>query len=367
MATATAVSGVVAAEDVLRLYEASESIVGQEQARKRLAVLLSHQLSLARGLPGRTYGGLVAGGTGVGKTAMTRLMCEEAGLPFSEANATQITEAGYAGQDLNRVILPLLEKAARVYDQKLRRAPYRSVSQHEGDSVLKRDVAEMKAILEVASTGVILLDEFDKWMSAMNAPDTNGRNKGTALQAELLKMVEGGSPVYVTASDTEEDSGVGIWFDTSRVLFICCGAFVGLRDKVARRLGNEHLTPEDQGFWDLVEPQDFVKYGVMPELSGRLSSHIMLRSLSGRDLARIIAAPGGQVDEFKRRVAEVGGELQLTQGDLTKLGDHASQLGTGARAIEFVLWQTFSAAIFEVAQRGYGTVRLGDGNRAVVI
>lgn len=357
----------VATSDVLRLYAASESIIGQEKARQRLAVLLAHQTAIAQGEPGRTYGALICGGTGVGKTAMARQMCQASGIPFSEANATQVTEAGYAGQDLSRIVLPLLEQAAREFDHRQRQVPYRTVSRHEGESVLKRHPDEVKAIVEIASTGVILLDEFDKWMSAMDGADANGRNKGKALQAELLKMVEGGAPTYVSANDAESDEGVGIWFDTSRVLFLCCGAFVGLRDKVAKRLGNEHLTPEDQGFWDLVEPDDFVAYGVMPELVGRLSSHVMLRSLTGRDLARIIAEPGGAVDEFRRRVEQVGGELQLGPGDLTRLGDHAAQLKTGARAIEFVLWQTFSSAIFEVARRGGGTVRLGDGGRAVVV
>ena len=331
---------------VLDLYLASERVVGQEKARRQLAILLKRQLEVRGGKWPLGESAIVAGFTGTGKSYLIRMMCEYCGLPFADCNATQYTETGYAGDDLSQMFLPLLEDAARKQDSRLRmEAPEANV--------LKRP--DLDWIKDEAASGVILLDEFDKWMARIN--HHTGR-LDTAIQGELLKMIEG-SPVYV--SDNEDE--VGISFDTSKVLILCAGAFVGLAQQVLKRqerieenrqLAYMHLA--EQG---LIEQQDFVKYGVIPELAGRLSKLIFLRPLSKDDLAQIIRLPQGPIAELKERFENVNCEWQVPEEAVTHLADVALRREVGARGIDSVLWQAFSDALFQASVSEHPTaVRL---------
>ena len=286
----------------------------------------------------------MAGFTGSGKTYMTKMMCEASGLPFVDANATQYTETGYAGDDLAQMFLPLLEAAARMKDD--RQGPTPSGA----SSVLKRD--DVAEVAELASTGVVLLDEFDKWLQRYN--HHTGR-LDTAIQAELLKMIEG-SHVYV--SDNEDE--VGVAFDTSKVLIICAGAFVGLADRVRKRLNREPDAVHDEGFWQLIEQSDFVRFGIIPELAGRLGKMIFLRPLRKEDLDKIISQPGGLIDEMRRRFERLGCEWQVPEVAVMHLADVALHKEVGARGIDTVLWQVFSQALYDASVSEHPTaVRLG--------
>jgi ATP-dependent Clp protease ATP-binding subunit ClpX len=345
------------------LFQSSQQVVGQEKSRRRLAVALAQQHQVAEGKLPRTRGVLIAGRSGTGKTMMARVMCEACGLPFSEANATQFTEAGYIGRDLTTMLLPLIEQASQLYDDQARRQPLRMESSGDQRSTLGRPQEELEPILEIAQSGVILLDEFDKWMLT-GKTDQQGRAKGRSLQAELLKMLEG-STEWVVESDDEE--APGLWFDTTRVLIICCGAFVGLSELVQRRLRREEVSFNDQGFWDLVEPADFVSFGVIPELAGRLSQHIMLKALNPDEIGRILRGPGSVLEEYRRMFSEAGAELVLTDGDVLRLAGRAAVLETGARSIEFVVASVFNEALYQVAELGGGRVTLdASANRAIV-
>lgn len=318
----------------LDLYLGTSRVVGQERARKQLAVMVARQIEVAAGRWKRGESAIVAGWTGTGKTFLTKMMCEQSGLPFADCNATQYTESGYAGDDLSQMFLPLFEAAAKLKDAASGAEP-QAVS-----SVLKRD--DVAEVAELASTGVILLDEFDKWMHRQN--HQTGRTD-TAIQAELLKMVEG-STVYI--SDNEDESGLP--FDTSRILILCAGAFVGLSRQVTRRLDRPTEDPQI-GFLQLVdhnliEQADFVKYGVIPELAGRLSKMIFLRPLQKEQLAEIISAPGGVIEELKARFAAVGCEWRVPDVAVMHLADVALGKEVGARGIDTVLWQAFGEALF---------------------
>ena len=186
---------------------------------------------------------------------------------------------------------------------------------------------------------LILLDEFDKW--CLSGTDSANRNVGKKLQAELLKLVEG-STEYV--SDDEEE--LGISFDTTRVLVICCGSFVGLQAYVARRLERER---EDEGLWDLIEPSDFGWFGLLPELAGRLSTHIFIRPLREEHLAEIMLKPGGQVEEYRLRFETLGVEWAVPDSSLRYIARQALRRGTGARGVEHVMWQTFSEALYDAS------------------
>src|SRR5205085_663163 len=118
----------------------TEAVVGQEKARRQMAVLLDRQWQVADGFLQEAHGAIVGGRSGVGKTMLARLMCSESGLPFADVNATRYTEAGYAGLDLQQMFLPLLESAARLYDAQHSHASMHVVSQKQA-SVLRRPKA----------------------------------------------------------------------------------------------------------------------------------------------------------------------------------------------------------------------------------
>jgi ATP-dependent Clp protease ATP-binding subunit ClpX len=274
---------------------------------------------------------------------LARTMCKLSKLPFAEVNATQFTEAGYAGLDLRQMYLPLIESAARVHDA--REGHWEGGLYERRDPeprVLKRDSDSLKEIVELAQTGVIFLDEFDKWMHRQN--HVTGR-LDTAIQGDLLKMVEG-SFEYVT----DEEGEIGVPFDTSRVLIICAGAFVGLARHAARRLDLSFDSATQQHeFWDKIEPGDFVQYGLIPELAGRLSTHIFLRPLRVDHLAEIIRQPGGLIEEYRERFEAVDCEWRVSDAAISTIAAEAIERQTGARGIENVCWKRFSEALFEAS------------------
>jgi ATP-dependent Clp protease ATP-binding subunit ClpX len=238
------------------------------------------------------------------------------------------------------MFLPLLESAARMKDNN---TPAASSARTGVSSVLKRD--DIAEVAELASTGVILLDEFDKWMRRVN--HHTGR-LDTAIQAELLKMIEG-SQVYI--SDSEDEAG--LLFDTSKVLVLCAGAFVGLVSDVLKRQGRavEDLQAAFQTLIEqnLIEQGDFVRYGVIPELAGRLSKMVFLRPLQKQDLSVIIRAPGGVVDELRQRFEAVGCQWAVPDVAVMYMADVALRKEVGARGIDTVVWQVFHDALFRAS------------------
>jgi ATP-dependent Clp protease ATP-binding subunit ClpX len=316
----------------LDLYLASEAVVGQELARKQLASLLERQWQVSEGVYPRATAALLSGRSGTGKTMTARLMCEHLGLAYSEADATRYTESGYKGLDLQHMFLGLIEAAARMKDESLesRHAALGQEPKRTPNVIKREDILEL---VEVAQNGVILLDEFDKWMLRMN--HVTGE-KDKAIQAELLKMIEG-TVEYVTATDDE----VGIPFDTSRVLIICAGAFVGLFQQVARRLGLEDVERQaylqQESFWQQIVPEDFERFGLLPELAGRLSRHIFTRPLTIDSMRSILTRPGGLLEEYRARYEAYGVEWRIGDSAIIKMTEAAMRLSTGARALDHVV------------------------------
>ena len=327
------------------LYDGTAHIVGQEKARRSLAVLLERQHFVAMDLLDRSYGAIVAGRTGTGKTYLAKTMAKLSGLPFADVNATQFTDKGYVGADLAQMFVPLLQDAARILDEARghKVVPHGFAGYEEVEPaarVLQRD--DLGDVVELAERGVVLLDEFDKWM--IQGQDVQGRNVGRKLQAELLKMVEGDTE-YV--SDDEDELGTPI--DTSKILVICCGAFVGLPAMVLRRLQRDEEYMNDEGFWSLIEPADFVRYGVLPELAGRLPYHIFMTPLREEHLAGIMRQKGGIVEEYRGRFNALGIEWEVPDVALQHLAYIALSKEMGARAVEHVMAMTFADALFEAS------------------
>lgn len=316
---------------VLDLYLGTAAVKGQEIARKQMATLLARQGEVAEGLHEAAPGALIAGRSGSGKTMLARMMCRMSGLPFSETNATRYTEAGYAGLDLNKMFLPLMESAAQIIDAE--KAPE---DREQVPNVLAR--SDIREVVALAQKGVVLLDEFDKWMLRIN--HVTGE-KDMAIQADLLKMIEG-CEEYV--SDNEDE--VGVLFDTTRVLILCAGAFVRLPRLVAKRIEKEE---SDVTLWDQITQEDFVAYGVLPELAGRLATHIFLRPLRMEHLVDILMAEDGLASEYQRRFEAVGCEWDVGREGLQKIAELALRRETGARAVDHIMFKVFGEALFEAS------------------
>jgi ATP-dependent Clp protease ATP-binding subunit ClpX len=182
---------------------------------------------------------------------------------------------------------------------------------------------------------------MDKWAHRVN--HHTGR-LDTAIQSEFLKIVEG-CKVYVTDSEDE----TGVLFDTSRVLIICAGAFVGLAKQVLRRMERDDSFLSSDNFWQLIEQSDFVKYGLIPELAGRLSRTIFLRPLRKDHLAQIILLPNGPIEELRSRFEELDCEWDVTPEAITQLADIALRREVGARGLDSVLWSVFNEALYKAA------------------
>lgn len=329
---------------ILELYSGTSDVIGQEPARRQLALLLERQFKIAQeDRWDKADSAILFGYTGSGKTYLTKRMCKLSGLPFADANATTFTESGYAGQDLSQMFLPLLEATAEMLDEQSARYSGLPVLEKQiktdESSVLKRE--DIEQIVELAETGVVLLDEMDKWAHRIN--HHTGR-LDTAIQSEFLKIIEG-CKVYITDSEDE----AGILFDTSRVLIICAGAFVGLANQVLRRLDRDQSFSRTDNFWLQIEQSDFVKYGIIPELAGRLSKLIFLRPLSKEHLSEIILLPGGPIEELRERFEELNCEWDVPQAAILQLADIALKKEVGARGLDSVVWAAFNEALFKAA------------------
>ena len=328
----------------LDLYLSTEAVVGQEKARKLMASLLDRQWSVHQGLLDHASPALLSGRSGTGKTMTANLMCAHLGLAYAETDATRYSEAGYKGLDLPQMFIPLLEDAARIkdgtHDARLESLG-KPAAKHT--SVFKRD--DIDEVVEIAQTGVVLLDEFDKWMLRVN--HVTGE-KDKTIQSDLLKMIEG-SIEYVSDSDEE----IGVQFDTSRVLIICAGAFVGLFRQVASRMHEDsddrRHSLQQETFADQIIPEDFERFGLLPELTGRLSRHIFTRPLRDTDLRAILKREGGLLQEYRQRFESYDCEWAVDEGGEIRLAQLASTHETGARALEYVLARKFDLALYEAA------------------
>lgn len=326
----------------LDLYLSTEAVVGQERARRQLAVLLNRQWQVHEGRLPKAHGAILSGYSGSGKTYTARLMCQHLELPFAETDATRYTESGYKGLDLSQMFIPLLESAATMIDAERAGAPYRLNADHRETSVLKR--SDIKQVVERAQTGVILLDEFDKWMLRIN--HVTGE-KDKAIQSELLTMIEG-TLAYVTDVDEE----VGVPFDTAKVLIICAGAFVGLYKQVRKRMGgdaDDNSIMLSENFWNQIVPEDFEKFGLLPELAGRLSRHIFTRPLQREHLTAIIKRPESALQEYRQQFEDCGCKWSVGEAGLLELASKAIDRLIGARAVDFVMNKYFTEALYDAS------------------
>lgn len=306
-------------------------VIGQDDAKRTFAVAVyNHYKRLRQSSKSdveiQKSNILMIGSTGSGKTYLAQTLAKFLGVPFAIADATTLTEAGYVGEDVENILLRLLEKAD--YD------------------------------VERAEKGIIYLDEIDKL--AMKGENTSITRdvSGEGVQQSLLKLLEGTVSKVPLSGGRKHPQAECVNIDTSKILFICGGAFVGLDKIIGRKLESKPIGfgADVKGVSDKknsnlsdVQQHDIVKFGMLPELVGRLPIITTLNPLSENDLLRILTEPKNALTrQYQELFSMDGVELEFDDGALHKIAELVIKKETGARGLRSIMEKSLQKIMFEV-------------------
>ena len=309
-------------------------VVGQDEAKKILSVAVYNHYKRIRqdkktDVEIQKSNILMIGSTGSGKTYLAQSLAKFLGVPFAIADATTLTEAGYVGDDVENILLTLLQNAD--FDNKF------------------------------AEKGIIYIDEIDKLSRKSENMSTTRDVGGEGVQQALLKIIEGTVSRVPLSGGRKHPQGECVNIDTSNILFICGGAFDGLEKIVYKDAGSKPIgfnadieRSDENGTLDLsdVQQKDLVKYGLMPELIGRLPVVTTLNPLSEADLVRILTEPKNALTkQYQELLAMDGVKLEFEEDALKRIAELAIKKEIGARGLRSIIEKSMQNVMFSIPDR----------------